>query len=82
MKMNVRSAAVSLAATALIAMLTACGREQTSEAPSDSTEPKLTQPAPDDSTYTGAAGRQEAGPAADQSASGESEQNPPSAPPQ
>jgi hypothetical protein len=68
-------AAASLAATALVLALTACGREKSSE-------PEMTQPAPDDSAYTGSAGRQQDGAAADESASGERPQDQPDAPQQ
>jgi hypothetical protein len=74
MNMNV-SPAASLAAIALLLGLTACSREQPSE-------PEMTQPAPDDSAYTGATGRQADSPAAEASASGELQQDSPSAPQQ
>jgi hypothetical protein len=75
MNMNVSPAAASLAATALVLILSACSRETPSE-------PEMAQPAPDESAYTGGAGRKEDGPAADTSASGEPQQDPPSAPQQ
>ncbi len=73
--MNVSPAATSLAATALLLALAACSRDQPSE-------PEMTQPAPDDSAYTGAAGRKEDGPAAEASAGDEPQQDSPSAPQQ
>jgi hypothetical protein len=75
--MNLSSAAAaSLAATALVLAVAACGHGE------QSSEPEITQPAPDDSAYTGAAGRKEDGAAAEQSASGELPQDQQSAPQQ